>query len=267
MARVAPVGTGGRRIVGLAAAIAAVVGLDACGVSVEGDFQGVRWTPDGTVLAVANLHDVVERDGAIIAVARDADVQTLEIALTGALLDPRTDWRRLPTAELLEVQRRVATVDGLLLTGVPLATVEEGDKLRAAFDPTDAEGAAEGDFSFAVAAALPPELPPEDDQGLGARVSVTVTPRSLDVADDGSGGLGLDIEVKRERAAGQGGEVATGTVTLHVEATLTPERLGEANLGVIAPILSCMAASGPARAAACHDEAPLSYIDETGAVR
>ncbi len=232
----------------------AVVG---CGVRVDGDFGGVPWTPDATVLAYADRHELLLRDGAALAVKKNAARQTLGLLLTAARVDVDSDWRTLPGDELLEVRRTLALSDGIVLSQLRLADVEQNNVLRA----TVKDGVVDGDFDVAVAqSALAQEV---GTSGLGARVTVTVTPSEATVAPrDGS--VTLSIEVKREREAGQRGRVATGSVTLSVSTALAPERLADANFTVAVPILHCAQSRGPSAAGGCRDAAALPLVDDTG---
>ena len=231
-----------------------------CAVSTRGDFDGVRFAPDGSALVIADRHDLLLRDGAVVPVLKSSAARTVHIALSGALLDVGADWRRLPSDELLWLGQQLATHDGLLLKGLPLDRLADGERLVS----TVVNGVSAGDFDAAVA----PALPSEDAvrfQAIGARQTVTLEPVRVESLAAG-GSIELSIEVKREREAGQPGEVATGEVTLTLSTTFLPERLAEANLSVAEPILRCMASTGPARGAACKDEKPLPYVDATGSV-
>lgn len=245
----------------LAATLVPLSGLTAsCGVWVSGDFDGVPYLPDTSVLAIADRHDLLVRDGAAMPVLKNRGSQRLHLVLTGARVDPGDDWLRYPTNRLLDLQRSLSTRDGLLLKNLSLDRFGDGDTLRAVLD----NGAVTGDFDIAVAATLPEEALVAE-QGLGTRLTVTVVPRGLDARPRG-GSLALDVEIKRERESGQDGEVATGTVNLSFSAGFLPERLGEANLAVAEPILRCMAEVGPSIASVCRDESPLPYVDATGSV-
>lgn len=230
-----------------------------CGVWISGDFDDVPFVPDTSVLAIADRHDLLVRDGASLPVLKNRAGQRLHLVLTGARVDPGDDWLRYPTGRLLEVQRSLTTRDGLLLKNLSLDAFGDGETLRAVLD----NGEVAGDFEFAVAPALPEEALVAD-QGLGSKITITVTPRGLDARPRG-GSLALDVEIKREREAGQD-DVATGTVDLSFSAGFLPERLGEANLAVAEPILRCMAEVGPGAAGLCRDESPAPYVDATGAV-
>lgn len=250
-----------RGFVVAAAAAAAVLGLaGGCGVSVRGDFDGVPFSPDSTILAVADRHELLNRNGAVVPVLKSRAGQRLHVLLTAARLDPLDDWRRYVAGTLLEVKREISTSDGLLLKDIPLAAFADGDTLTATVEG----GVPAGDFVVAVGTALPQESVVAD-QGLGGKLRVTISPRGLDVRPRG-GAIQAEIEIQREPEAGQDGELATGNVILGFSASLLPERLTEANLTVAEPVLTCMQDNGPARAAACRDVEPLPYVDETGVV-
>ena len=246
-----------RVLVGAAAPLVLGAG---CGVQILGDFEGVPFTPDGTIMAVADRHDLLVRDGAVIAAKKNSAAQTLHVLLTAAWLDASRDWRAMTADEQLELKRELATEDGLLLMNLPLSALEQGDKLKAEVR----RGASSGDFDVAVAQRLP-EAASVEAQGLGGRLSISVEAESLEVEPRG-GSLNAVIEVKRDREAGQDGDVATGMVTLRFSTPLLPERLTEANLSVAGPVLVCMQERGPAYGAGCRDEDAWPIVDETGIV-
>ena len=247
------------------AALAAVMTVTAgagCGVAITGNFDGVPFNPDATIMVVADRHDLLERGDAIIAVKRAREAQLFHILLTAAPLEPGDDWRRLPVDQLLEIKRSLSTSDGLLLQNVPLDRLEDGDTVRAVID--GGAQTLDSDFDVAVAPALPEDALVAT-QGLGARVTVTIVPQGINAQPRG-GSVSLDVEVKRERDAPQAGDVATGTVNMKFGASLLPERLTESNLTVAAPILRCMMEAGPSRAGTCRNEDADPYVDETGVV-
>ena len=231
-----------------------------CSVWISGDFDGVPFVPDTSVMAIADRHDLLVRDGAALPVLKNRAGQRLHLLLSGARVDPGDDWLRYPTSRLLDLQRALTTRDGILLKNLSLDAFGDGDTLRAVLD----NGSVTGDFEIAVAPALPDEAVVAE-QGLGRKITVTVVPHGLDARPRG-GSLALDIEIKREREAGQDGDVATGTVNLSLSSGFVDERLGESNLAVAEPILRCMAEVGPSVTGACRDESPLPYVDGTGSV-
>lgn len=235
-----------------------------CGVNVQGDFDGVPFTPDASILAVADRHDLLLRNDAVIPVRRPLPQQKIHLVLSGAYVDVTDDWRRETAEDLLDLKRALATADGLLLKDISLDAFDDaaegGGSLRAVVD----NGRVEGDFDVAVAQSLP-EAELVEGQGLGTRLEVTVTPQFLDAQPRG-GSMSLEIEIQRGREAGQENEVATGAVSLTLSTSFSPERLGESNLTVAEPVLRCMAKAGPARAGGCRDVDELPYVDETGLV-
>jgi hypothetical protein len=229
-------------------------GAVGCGVVVTGDYQGIPFAPDSTVLATADTHELLLRSGAVIPVTRPRGQQVLNILLTAARLDVNEDWRRYPTDTLLEIKRELATEDAIFLRNISLDAFGDGTALDALVEDRDQSG----DFDVFVGAALPP--PSEVlDRGLGSKIRVRIDPRGLEP-------LSASISIQREREAGQGGDVATGEVILDFATALVPERLGEANLSVAEAVVVCMHERGPAVAGLCRDAAALSYVDETGIV-
>lgn len=248
-----------RRARALALLVATLTGTG-CGVVVTGDFQGVPFAPDSTVLATADTHELLLRGGAVIPVTRPTGQQVLTILFTAARLDVGADWRRYPTDTLLEIKRELATEDALLLKNIPLAAFAGSAALEALVE----EGDQSGDFTVFVGAALPPAAEVLE-RGLGSKIRVRIDPKGLDVGERG-GSLSASISVQREREAGQDGDVATGEVVFDFATNILPERLTEANLTVAEPVVTCMQERGPAIAGSCRDVAALPYVDETGVV-
>ncbi len=239
---------------------AALVGGLACGTSVEGTFQGVSFVPAPTAFTVADRHDLVRSGGSFLAVRRADENMRLDIVLTGAGAAPDEEWRRYPADRLLSLKKDLATLDGVHLRGIPLARAVAGDEVEL---HQDAAGNLSGDdFELSLVAALP-----DDEavaaQGLGADVNVKLLFDAVDVTPRGGVIVGR-LEIKRERAEGQVGEVATGEVTIGFTAPIVPERLGKSNLSLLTPVMACAAAAGPVRAGACRDEPPLPYVDASG---
>lgn len=238
----------------------ALLGCTGCGVLVSGDFQGVPFSPDATVLATADTHELLQRGGGVIPVTRPQGQHVLSILLTAARLDVSQDWRRYPSDLLLEIKRELASEDALLLKNIPLDVFQAGGALEALVE----DGSAAGDFDVFVGAALPP-LAEVIDRGLGSKLRVRIDPISLELSKRG-GSLSASISFQREREAGQDGDVATGEVVLDFSTSIAPERLAEANLTVAEPVIACMQERGPATTGLCRDVVALPYVDETGVV-
>lgn len=231
-----------------------------CGVLITGDFQGVPFTPDENLVAVADQNDLLLRNGAVIPVSRPEGQQHLHLLLTSANVNVNDDWRRYDTDKLLEIRRELATEDTLLLKDIPLARFQNGDALDALVE----DGVQSGDFTVFMGAALPPESGVET-QGLGSKVRARISPKGL-VVDGREGSFSMSLSLQREREAGQDGDVATGEVVIDFGGSLLPERLSESNLTVAEPVVACVFARGPSSGGACRDEHALPYVDETGVV-
>jgi hypothetical protein len=240
--------------------ISALLGLAGCGASSLGSFDGVGFNPSGTVFAVADRHELVASGGSFLAVRRGESAQRIHLFLSGALLSPDEEWRRQPASELLSFKKDLATLDGLLLENIPAPAALAGDDLEVQLDESGRQGS--GDFDAHLVVGLPPE-PVLEDQGLGADVSIKVLFDDV-VIEPRGGHVNGRIEVKRGRAEGQSGEVATGEVTVTFQAPLAPERLGKSNLSLGAPVMRCAAAAGPVRAGGCRDTTSDPYVDATG---
>ena len=100
-----------------------------CNLWVSGDFDGVPYLPSTSVLAIADRHDLLVRDGAAMPVLKNRAGQRLHLVLTDARVDPGADWLRFPHAQLLDLQRELATRDGLLIKGLSLDHFGDGETL------------------------------------------------------------------------------------------------------------------------------------------
>lgn len=247
-----------RRIVVVLVALLTSAG---CGTGVEGDFDGVAFLPTPLAFAVADRHDLVRSGGTYLAVRRADENMKLDLVLTGATASPEDEWRRYPADRLLSLKKELATLDGLHLVGIPLSRVADGETVEATLD--ERADISEGDFDVSLVVAAPREDDALSFQGLGGVVAVKVTFDTADVGPRGGRVTGV-VEVKRSRAEGQDGEIATGEVTLSFTAALVPERLGKSNLSLLAPVMACAAEVGPVRAGACRDEPPLPFVDASG---
>lgn len=241
-----------------ATALLAAVG---CDVSSSGDFNNVRFTPVGTVFAVADRHDLVASGGSLIAVKRSEEQQSLSLFLSGAVLNANEDWRQLTAERLLRMRKDLATLDGLLLSGIPMAAALAGDDVELRLVGSGREG--EGTFDVAMVVELPGSEV-VDEQGFGADVNIKVLFDDA-VVEPRGGQISARVEIKRERADFQtSGEVATGEVTLGFSAPIVPERIGKSNLSLAAPVMRCAAAAGPASAGRCRNEPPDPFAGATG---
>lgn len=243
----------------LSCVLALVVAGGACGTSVQGDFDGVTFVPAPTAFAVADRHDLLGTGGTMIAVRRADENMRLDLVLTGAVAAADEEWRRYPAERLLSLKKDLATLDGVHVKGIPLARALDHDDVEARLLP---DGTVEGDFDVSLVVALPDDEAVQQ-QGLGADVNVKVIFDHVEVTPRGGVIVG-QLEVKRARAEGQEGEVATGEVTASFTAPIAPERLGKSNLSLLAPVMACAASAGPVRAGACRDEPPLPYVDASG---
>ncbi len=233
----------------------------ACGAQVSGDYEGVPFAPTGTSFAVLDRHDFLPAGDSVIAVRRSESGRKMHLFFSGAALDTGEAWTQWPSARLLDLKKSVALKDGVLLTNIPLARALDRDAMNVELDQDGTTGS--GDFDVAVVVGDPGDA--MGDRGFGDLVTVRATFDVVDAPARGGFVTG-QIEVKRARAPGQGGELATGDVTLDFRVPVTAERLGEANLAVVRPVMACAAKAGPTRAASCKDAPPDAFFDETGLV-
>jgi len=239
---------------------ASVVASFGC-VRATGDYDGIGFAPTATAFAVADRHDLEARNGTVIALLRPESERRLTLVFTGAEADPNDDWQRLPIGRLLELKRRLATRDGVLVTGLRLDEVKAGAEFPVAIA---APGAYAAD-TFAVGVVVDADVAlAREERGLGSKIDFKLI---IDDADPKAGGfIEGRLELTRNRAVNQSGLVATGEVAVDFRIPVVAERLGKANLAHLLPIMRCAAMAGPVAGAACHDEPPLPYLDATGLV-
>ena len=235
----------------------------ACAVGSSGDYDGVTFAPSATAFALVDRNELIEREGALTAVELPDAAKTLSVVLTGVVANPHDDWRRATSQVLLRLRRDLALRDGVIVTGLPLVEARGGKSFEVDIDPNAVpDDTAPPSFGVAVVVA-PPSASSVSEQGLGAHLDVRVSFSKVDLEGNAVTG---EVEIKRARAEGQDGSVATGDVTLSFSTSILPERLGESNLGVVQPVMECAAAAGPSRAGSCRNVEPTPYIDETGVV-
>lgn len=248
---------------------AALIALfaSACDFSSEGDFDGVGFAPGATVFAVHDRHTFLTAGGETTAIRRPDNELGLTLLLSDVSLDPRAEWRRYRASRLLEIKKDLAVKDGLLIENLPLSELAVGDDVEFQF-LTNARKierpAANAPFDrtrISIVSALPGADAPVE-QGFGEAITLQLTLDTIDVGPS-RGTVAGRIDLKRDRAEGQEGEIATGQVTLRFVAPIVNERVGKANLAHLAPVMRCAAERGPSRAGGCRDEAPEPIVDET----
>lgn len=242
--------------------LCACVAASGCGAVAGGDFDGVPFAPTATSFAVLDRHDFLVSDGSVQAVRRSDAGMKLHLFLTGASLEPEEHWASLPAARVLDTKHRLSTTDGLVITDVPLARALAGESLEIELSDEGATGTGAFDAALVVGTDSAEALGP---RGFGDLVSVRLELESIDAPARGGFVIGR-LEVKRARAPGQSGELATGEVTIDLRLPAVPERLGEANLALARPVMACAAQRGPDRAGGCRDVEADPYVDETGVV-
>jgi hypothetical protein len=242
-------------------ALCALPAAAGCGVSSGGDFDGVGFLPNRTAFAVVDRHTLLPSGGSLIAVQRTPEQQKLHLLLTGALASPDEDWRHLTAERLLQMKKDFATLDGLLIRDIPLSSVVAGEDVELRLFEGGRRGS--GEFDVEVVVGLP-DAESVREQGLGADVNVKVLFDDVDVAQARGGHVSARVEIKRERADGQDGEVATGEVTLGFTAEVAPERVAKSNLSIVGPVMRCAATVGPEAAGGCRDEPPDPFADASG---
>jgi hypothetical protein len=240
--------------------VAALGALAGCNQPV-GDFDGVTYAPVTTQFAVADRHQLIERQGRLEAVQRPDAAKTVTLLLTGALANPHFDWRRSTSRTLLTLRQDLATTDGLLLYDIPLSALTAGAELSR-FENTGEPGEPR-DFEAAIVI-QGDVVTSSDDQGFGNDLEMTL--RIDDVDPNAFGFLRGTFELKRGRGEDQSGEVATGDVSVPLNLPVVAERRGKANLAIAAPIMRCAADKGPARAATCLDTPPDPVPEATDGI-
>jgi hypothetical protein len=230
--------------------------LGGCGVSIDGNFDGISFSPTTTVIGLARRHELLSRQGASLPVLQNEQSRTMSLLFTGAAVDDDVAWRQQPSRHFDDLRRSLAIEDGLFIDQLPLPRLRVGETLEASSDGND------NDFVFAMTQRLPDDSAVQ--AGLGALVSVAL--RVTELEDPPRGGyMDVDIEVRRDRAAGQPtADVVTGQVIIKTRVSFAPERLTVDNFAVAQPVMQCAMAVGPQQAAGCRGEEPLPVLDETG---
>jgi hypothetical protein len=232
-----------------------VCGASACAVDVDGAFDNVRFAPVGTVVALADRHAFVVKEGATSAVKRREDAMTASLLLTNGDVDANDNWRDIVSTERSDVALSLAREDGLLIEGLSVALLNAGESLHASVD----HDGARGDFSFAVVQSAPADA----GAALGGRVDVVVR-GAVEIAT-APGHLTLHVDVRRSLDVGQPtSDISAGEVALDVDVDANPERLSEHNLSVARPIFACAMREGPLTSALCRRELPDVIVDESG---
>ena len=242
----------------LATALLSSVSMS-CSLAVEGDFDGVVFAPTSSAVLILDQHEILIRDGALVPVERARAQRPVHLWLSSASVPVDTEWRRLPSAQLLDLKKALATSDLLVLRNIDFDALQDGDTLTA--EAVDGTGNGRGDFSFSVAQSSDDD---DDSDGIGSRVTVAIEARSF-TREGSDGHLDAVITIKRERNVEQpASELATGEVTITVSLSTSPERLSEANLAILAPIAACAADVGIDLAAGCLAAAAEDVVDATG---
>ncbi len=247
---------------------AAVVAGSGCAVSVSGDFGGFTFQPTQTAVAVLDTHEILERRGALVPVERPRSLIETTIWLSAANVPTTEAWRHLPADRIADIKKDLALSDLIVVQGVDFDSLQDGDVLTASTNAGDADaGRARGvgDFEFFMSQSDKGEQGDLlSSNGLGGKITIELEASRLE-RDGNIGELQAELRVTRERAASQpAAGVATGTVTLGLSLPLSPERLAEANLAMVAPIARCAAERGPGGAGACAAVSDDPVIDATG---
>jgi hypothetical protein len=253
------------RAVGSALALAAA----GCALQVEGGFDDVEFRPEATAIAILDKHDFLVRSGGLVAFEKPRANRTVSLWLSGADVETDIHWRTLPSGELLELRRLIATEDALLLTGIDYDSLRNSRTLQAVVNTHNPAGSPtpSGDFDFALGHGRVPDADVLEE-GLGGLITVTITESRLEEYEPRGGHLQATVSVRRDRAFGQpSASLAVGEVILRLSLPFAPERLAKSNLTVQAPIARCQLARGPDTGSACWQAPPDPDLDETGPLR
>ncbi len=248
------------------------VGSVGCAVQSRGSFDDVVFSPGATAVAILDAHDVLERAGGLTPVERPRGDKRVHLWLSSADLPEGEDWQHLADERLLDVKKDLARSDLLLLRDLPFDALSDGDDVTASSDGS-ADGSAggtargTGDFSFSIAQR--PELhgdPAQQNRALGSQVTIDVEPLLVEDEEPRGGTFNAKVFVKRTRGVGQPpNDVASGEVIFTVALPFAPERLAEANLAFVAPIVACAQQRGPGAANGCDNVEREPITDATGA--
>lgn len=246
-------------------ALLAVMLFGGCGIDVVGDFDGVPFRPIESHFAISDRHDLLETGGTLVPVLRAENDRRIHLFFTAVEVDGNEDWRHFSADRLLTLKKELVSEDGLLLRNLPMAKLLAGETVS--LSVAEHEGnflqKNSGEEMAMVVGTPAAELVAEQGLGADVQIKVSLTLEKEPIAGESASGK---IEIKRNRADGQSGEVATGLVTLSFTTHFQPERLGKSNLSLIAPAMNCAARVGAPSAGACRDEAPEKFIDETGPI-
>jgi hypothetical protein len=248
------------------ATAAILAGASGCGVTVEGDFDGLSFAPTNTVQAMLDSHTILERQGALVPVERARASMDVHLWLSGASIPETGAFRDLPSARLLDLKKDLATHDLLVVRHINFDALQDDARvLRATTTDDDAVGGVtqgSGDFDFSLGQPVAADFAAD---GLAGRITVELRDNLVVREAPRGGRLETTISVVRERAPGQPAtDLVDGEVTMRVAVALAPERLAEANLAVVEPIARCVAASGPENSAACAGVLADPVVDERG---
>lgn len=237
-----------------------------CGVTIEGDFDGLAFAPTTTVQAILDSHTILERQGALVPVERARSSMNVHLWLSAASIPETGAFRELPSARLLDMKKDLATHDLLVVRNVNFDAMQDDARVLRA-TTTDADAVAgvtqgSGDFDFFLGQPVGAQFTAD---GLAGRITVELRDNVVVRETPRGGRLETTITVVRERAPGQpASDLADGEVTMRVAVSLAPERLAEANLAVVEPIARCVAQRGPESSAACAGVLADPVIDERG---
>ena len=254
---------------GLLLACACGILLAGCGaVTSEGDFEGVAFRPLGLAFAVHDRHAFVNEEGRDVAIRRPLADLTVDLYFADVQAVADEDWRFLSSSDQENLRNDLARSDALVIRHLPLNQVLARETLEWSTEEAVTEGAEVegGEVSFFMAHdvdSLPLNTVSYSDRpvALGRHLDVKLVIDESEV-EPSAGFVTGSLELKRGRADGQEGEVATGEVVLNFTLPIIGERVGKANAAMLAPIVRCSAARGVGSQAACDDEDAELLVDE-----
>ena len=222
-----------------------------CSVQTAGAFDDISLQLGATAVAVLDEHEVLQRAGAFVPVQRAPRDRRVHLWLSGADLPEGDDWGQLNDERLLDVRHQLAAHDLLVISNLSFSDLKAGDDVIAGSDDVDRP------FDFSLS-----HRPLSADlvkAGLGGLTSVEVQPIRVDEEH-----MEATLFVRRQRAPGQpAADIVTGEVVITLALGFSPERLAEANLGVVAPIAACGQERGPGPSLSCKEAARQPVVDES----
>ncbi len=206
----------------------ALLTTGACGYSAigsEGDFGGQPFRPTGTVFALGDAHSWQDDAQGIPRVV-DRDRPTVKILMCEAPIDPDMDFAAMSGQDILALRKTFAESDRVYIDELDATLLEVGAQLKAG--PNDDDFAIMALAGERVLNQMDIEQP---ERPLGRILRASLVVEALDLREGGH--LQGSLTLLRSRASEQPAGTLIGQVTIHFDAPIVGERIGESNLKVL----------------------------------